>query len=272
VNIILTGGTGFLGRKVAHLFSCNNIEVCHLVRKKQAMSDSIVWDFVSPLPALPRADALIHMASAVNDAENFIEDFVGNITISAILADWCHRHDIPLFFTSTASMHGTNHPWGAGTPIDITNYYSGSKLTAECAIQSIHKHATIFRIGGIYGVHGPGHLGLNKAITDAVLHKTPPVLHGSGTGNRNYISVDDAAAWIVATVSSASPCGDIIYLAGKETMPIRQWLETIIDVLLPGSRLECLPGRDAANAVVCASESPVELTSFAEYLRKIATL
>jgi nucleoside-diphosphate-sugar epimerase len=149
-------------------------------------------------------------------------------------------------------------------------YYAASKLIAEGVFKTVCFSAyTIFRISGIYGFEGPRHLGLNASIDNALLYGKSPSLRGEGAALRNYISVDDAATWITSEACAPTSIRKIIYMAGKETMPIRQWLQTIVDILLPDGKIEEAAGEDSIDIIVEASPSPVALQSFAEYLRKV---
>ena len=269
MRILLTGGSGFLGKKVARLLEKRGIEIFNLTRRPFGGANEILWDFFGMLPELPRVDLLLHMAASVDFSNNTPELLLGNTVPAIRLADWCSHNGVPVFHTSTAAIHGKNTPWGYSTHIAPAGHYAASKLISETALRTVCPACTVFRIGGIYGFNGPRHLGLNDSINNALLYGKNPILVGKGFALRNYISVDDTAAWIAAEICAPHQSGGIIYIAGKEIMPIRQWLQTIVDILLPDGKIEEFPGEDSSDIIVEASPSQVELLSFSEYLHKL---
>lgn len=266
MRVLLTGGSGFLGQQVTRLLANQGVNIFHLTRKSVCADQEILWDFTNALPKLPQVDALVHLAEAVDYSES-VKDLVLCNTIPAIrLAEWALCNNTPVFYTSTASVHGKNIPWGASAALAPTGKYEVSKLLSEEAFRIISPQYTIFRMHGVYGVTGPSHLGLNLSMRNALLCGRNPVLHGSGLGLRNYICVDDAAAWIVDSVCTLNTDCRIVYMAGPETMPIRQWLQAIVDKLLPSGKIEELSGESTTDIVVEPSVAPVPLVAFEEYL------
>lgn len=62
MNILLPGGTGFIGSKVHGLLRSSGHEVVNLVRCPGRFSREVVLDFQAPLPPLPDdVDVCIHM-------------------------------------------------------------------------------------------------------------------------------------------------------------------------------------------------------------------
>jgi nucleoside-diphosphate-sugar epimerase len=127
----------------------------------------------------------------------------------------------------------------------------------------------IYRPSGLYGRGGPRHLYLNRAIDEALDKRVPPRLVGSGAALRNYIGVEDAAAWIVHDVLSSRTHNAPVYIAGGETLPIRNWLEGITEILLDGQSLTLLPGDSGSDVLVEQTPPPVSLTPFKRYLQKL---
>jgi nucleoside-diphosphate-sugar epimerase len=265
MRILLTGGSGFLGAKVVRLLTENCIETICLVRRQCDLENEILWDFVSPLPDLPQVDALLHMAAAVT-YDNLSDVVFQNVAPVTRLAEWASRKGIAVYYTSSASVHGRHQPWKSDSPVSPADMYAASKLTGEYIFTTLCPKTTIFRLTGIYGINGPRHLGLNEAITNAYCRGEAPILHGSGSGLRNYICVDDAAAWIVAEILANHQGSEPIYMAGKETMPLWQWLQIVVNILLPGKGVVLLPGSDTDDVVTELSPPPLPLRSFSEYI------
>ena len=152
-----------------------------------------------------------------------------------------------------------------------------SKYLAEEFVKTFVDSYSILRICGIYGIDGPSHLNLNKAITDAVRYKKPPVLYGSGNSRRNYICVMDVVRWIMhlikkhegSRILTAGNTQETLYLASPEIMTIEQYLQASIDVVLPDKKIERKEGRESADMIVRPSDAPFRPVTFREYLSLI---
>jgi len=141
---------------------------------------------------------------------------------------------------------------------------------AEEAVKTFANNHSILRIGGIYGLDGPSHLGLNKAINNAIYKKEAPVLYGNGKAKRNYICVKDVARWILnllqKRINSGEKINDTLYLSGTEVMTIKDYLQAIIDVLLPEKELIVAEGNESHDWVIKISTPPFDLITFKKYL------
>lgn len=272
MRVLLTGTSGFLGKEVAQLLEKQGAELYHLTRRSLDLVNEIVWDFTSPLPPLPRVDAFIHMAATVDFSDVTSKPLLDNAVPILHLAHWLAQNNIRLYYTSAASIHGQATHWGLSAPLSPSSPYIVSKLIGERIFTSVRPQATIFRLGGIYGIHGPRHLGLNRAIDDAIFSGIPPVLYGSGRALRNYICVKDAASWISAEVINPT-CqhnqANILYLGGNEILSIRKYLQTIIDVFLPGEVIQEYTGCESQDIIIDSSKSPIIGQTFKEYLKGI---
>lgn len=269
MRILITGANGFIGKKVISMLTSRGDDIFILSRHNTGAGE-LVWNFSDALPPLPGVDCLLHMAASIDFTDSSVDLLLDNTKPTILLADWCHKKNIPVIYTSTASVHGNYIPWGTKTPVAPANYYAVSKLLGEAIFQSLCPNLLVLRLAGVYGIKGPRHLGLNKAIDDA-LAGIPPTLQGSGSALRNYICVDDAAAWIVALLPNLfGTCSSTMaYVAAKESLSIHQYLQTLVDTLLPGKQIIHEEGEETPDVLVKAGPPPIILQSFVEYLTKI---
>mgnify|MGYP001613970071 FL=1 len=162
------------------------------------------------------------------------------------------------------------------TPIKPDNAYALSKYLAEEAVRIFVKRYSILRIAGIYGLDGPTHLGLNVAIGNALYKKIPPILKGPGKAKRNYICVDDVARWIAHLVKQYEQHRyapqETIYIAGKETLTVEEYLQMVAEILVPGKQLMYKAGEEADDCVIAASPAPFTLRSFRQYLNSLVSM
>jgi nucleoside-diphosphate-sugar epimerase len=280
MRILMTGSTGFTGKCLVRMFEDYGHEIWHLVRNKRGFKKEFVWDFISPLPEeLPPCDILVHLAAHVNFSQN-LEIILYNInTVSTTkLAAYARANGAYFIFASMAGVHGNQHKTiDASTPINPDNHYGVSKYLSEEVIRTYVNEYSILRICGIYGMDGPEHLGLNRAISDAVHRKIPPVLKGPGKAKRNYICVHDVSRWIFclaeeyehASSSGRSTLRKILYLASPEVMTIEDYLELIVETILPGDKLERMDGPESRDMVVKGSIPPFSPVTFKQYLESL---
>ncbi|MGL1930802.1 MAG: NAD-dependent epimerase/dehydratase family protein [Desulfotalea sp.] len=277
MKILFTGASGFLGGSLLLLCAKHNFEVYHLVRKSQGFENEFVWDFCTDLPKdLPGCDIVIHLAAYVGFSLKFSVSQYNVNTLSALrLAEYCRKHSAHFLLASMAGVHGNAGMVDKNTPVGPCNHYGMSKYLAEEILRCIVPRYTILRIGGIYGLDGPSHLGLNVSITQAYHNNVSPTLKGSGEAKRNYICVDDAANWIYTIISSIklSQCSlasnhkdSIVYISSTEELSVADYLHCIVEVFLPGKTVMVEPGGNGGDSIVKASKPPIKLCSFREYL------
>lgn len=279
-KILLTGSTSFLGRCLVPILEKYGFELYHLSRRRKGFNREYLWDFSSPLPYnLPLCDITVHLAAFVGFSDNLLLDqYIVNVLSTVALAKHCTQNDSLLILASMAGVHGTAGIISKNSPLAPYNHYSMSKILAEKIGTFCHENMLVLRLSGIYGIDGPDHLMLNKAIRQAALEGVAPVLFGTGHAKRNYICVEDAARWIYEIIRKKTVPNDkstmkaenkIIYISGNEIMSIENYLNTIMDVFFPGKFLKKKPGIEAHDYIVESSPTPFDLTSFHEYLKSI---
>ena len=120
----------------------------------------------------------------------------------------------------------------------------------------------MIRFGGIFGPTGPEHLGVNRAIRRAQSGRVPTMV-GTGSTKRNYIYLEDAAAGVRSCVAGALTG---LFYAGGATLLIREMLQSICDVWLPGQAPEVRDGEDAPDQLVHVSPELGPVRTFLEAL------
>lgn len=273
MKILLTGSTGFLGQNLAPVLERQGHELWHLVRSPKGFAHEIRWDFSSKLPAeIPSVDGVIHLAAKVCLGQDLDqEQYAVNVISTGYLAQYASQNGSWLIFSSTAVIHGDEPSIGKMTVLKPLNHYAMTKILAEDLIRMWCDNYRILRIGGIYGLDGPAHLGLNRSISEAFYHKTAPVLKGSGQALRNYIAVNDLARWIAELVGECQSVGSrgtrVIYCAGPETMAIKDYLRSISLILTGSHSYHMQEGLEGKDFVIEGDIPPFTLTKFEDYLK-----
>lgn len=280
MKVLITGASSFTGNVLMPMLKDAGCETFPLVRRDHGFSKQILWNFSDDLPQnIPECQAVIHLAAYVDFSDNLnLLQYIVNTVSTAKLVAYAAKTGAYFIFASMAGVHGsTEAEVDIATPVNPENTYALSKYLAEEIVRACLDNYAILRIGGIYGLGGPAHLGLNAAITNAYLRGEKPTIMGPGKAKRNYICVSDVARWIIYLLGSyeAIRCKSEIencetfYLAGPEIMTIENYLEDIVDILLPGEEICRIDGQESKNFVIRHTPFPFTPTLFRQYLSSL---
>lgn len=214
MNILVTGGAGFIGSHIAKLLCDRDHQVTVIdnlssgheeaidKRAKFIKGDLAGGDQVKQ--ALQDQDAVIHMAAFIEVADSVkkpVEFFKNNVENSFLLLEMMKQAGVnKIIFSSTAAVYQPqNHPLDENDPKNPENPYGGSKLAFEAYLSAYHKCFNIDFVSLRYfNVYGPGerHDPETHAIPNfikAVLNDQPIPLYWQGEQIRDFIYVDDIA-------------------------------------------------------------------------------
>ena len=230
-RIVITGASGFVGKSSVERFKILGYDVVCAGRNK---SDEIYCDLSDPKTCLSindisDIDGIVHLGARVGfDGSSLDQLFAPNILSTAIIANIAFNQNALLVFASAAIVNGIKSELiSVNSPLNPDTPYAQSKALAEECVRASGAQSAILRIGGVYGIKGPKHLGLNRSIEDA-MHGTAPAIFGDGSGKRNYVFVDDLAKIIVNTVRDCRVGTHVV--AGSEILSISEMIHSICDV------------------------------------------
>ena len=260
MKVLVTGANGFLGRSVVkQLRSAGNDtigtarqEAAGLVRVDLGQPDA-VWALMKS----SRPTAIVNCAAVVDFGPGALgRQWPVNTMAPGLLAQWCAQEGAHLIHASTIAVHGrTITQIDDTTPVNSDTDYARSKLLAEDLIRASNCRSTIIRFPGLFGRNGPTHLGINNAIRCAHENQIPTII-GRGSGRRNYLFVEDAAAIIEHCISQ--DLTGLFWAGGSQSLSIREMMGSICDVLLPGRTPNHVDGYEARDQLVCHSpELPI---------------
>ena len=223
-------------------------------------------DFESPsafsdLCAVPRVDAIVHLATKVGFGGDSLEElYLANISATVALATLAKHMGAHFVFASAALVAGSRECRIDSQSLDNPDSpYMTSKLLAERVIQASGIKAAILRIGGVFGLNGPNHLGINRSI-QSVMEGKPPVVAGNGRVLRNYIYVKDVAATI-CDVLRREVCGTHL-VAGSDILSIDEMLTSLCEVFLPGTEPTRRTGNVGSDQLIVPSPELLQARSF----------
>lgn len=256
MRILVTGSDGFLGRAVMRRLRQRSDEVVPVTRRVPAAVGAMSCELSDPaaLALMLRAVApsvVVNLSATVDfTAGSLPRLYAVNALCPGVCAAYCATSAALLIQASTVAVHGLQTTrLAADVPVAPDTDYGQSKWLGEQNVRASGCDSAVIRFGGIFGNGGPSHLGINRSIGAARLGQRP-VLIGSGRARRNYIYVDDAAAAIETAIDQRLT--GVFYGAG-ETRSLRDMLQSICDVWLPGQSPEMKPGSEAADQVIAGS-------------------
>ena len=253
-SVMITGSSGFLGRHVVRRFRAAGWKTISTVRVPRGVPGEVKLDFshsavLSDVSKLQACDAVVHLGTFVDFSEKAKpkDFFFTNEFAASVLSRLCLEWDARLLFVSGTLVYGEQIYTDEDTKPRPNLPYGKAKFLAEQIFQNSGIKNTILRPSGIFGYQGPGHLGINTAISRAINNNEVPVCVGGGTAKRNYIYVKDLAKVIYYCVSNE--INGVHIAAGREVISIGKMLEIICNVFLPGCQKQIRTGNEGRHVV-----------------------
>jgi UDP-glucose 4-epimerase len=216
MNILVTGGAGFIGSHMAkrHVDDGHRVVVVDDLSagrrdKVPARSRFVRADIadadLEPLLREERIDFVSHHAAQIDlrhSVSDPLHDARSNILGSLNLFEACRRAGVRriLFSSTGGALYGEpegglpapeNHPTNPVSP------YGCAKLSIEKYLyyyRAIHGFQTqVFRYANVYGPgqNGTGEAGVVAIFAEAILHGRRPKIRGDGGQTRDYVFVGD---------------------------------------------------------------------------------
>jgi uncharacterized protein YbjT (DUF2867 family) len=225
VRVLVTGGSGFTGRRVLRDAIAAGHEVVALARSEAAAAtlrrlgarpvsgDLDGWASLRSAFAAARADCLLNVASMGFGHAPAVIEAAESAGIKRGV------------FVSTAAV-----------TTRLPTRSRAVRLAAETAVRNCAMDWTLIRPTMIYGAPGDR----NMARLLALLRRTPVVpVPGGGHRLQQPVHVDDLAAAILSTVECTAAVGRTYHLAGPEPISFRRLLREAAEAV--GRRVHLVP-------------------------------
>jgi len=159
MKILVTGGTGFIGKAVVKRLSANaKYELILLVRnphKTQSAPEKIKFiktDLLDPdlEEKIPKCDCVVHMAGSIDEHDTSL--FETNVGGTRNLLKACEGKTKQIVFMSTAGVHGESKgQTNEKSHFSPQTLYEKSKLYSELAVRRSNIPFTILRPTLVFG-------------------------------------------------------------------------------------------------------------------------
>lgn len=231
MNILITGGAGFIGANFCHYvynesdnFVCldaltyagnkENIEdLLNNQNFKFVLGNICDEELVDKVIKENKIDVVVnfaaesHVENSIKNPQPFIDT---NITGVRVLLDACKKHNVKRFHqVSTDEVYGElkdgDPSFLETSPLKPTNPYSISKAAADLLVLSYNKmfnlDITISRCSNNYGIYQHKEKFVSKSIQDVINNRNITV-HGDGKNIRDWINVLDHCEGIKKIIES----------------------------------------------------------------------
>jgi len=249
MNILVTGGSGFLGSHVAdalseagHDVTLFDIQKSRYLRSDQSMQIGDLSDQKILDGLVQGIDFVYHFAGIADIDEckvKPVETAHINILGTVKLLEACRKADIKRFiFASSAYVYS-----------DSGYFYRTSKQACESFIENYAElyglKYTCLRYGSLYGPRADDRNSIYKLILEAV-QKGKITYEGTGDELREFIHVQDAAKSSVKVMRPEYE-NKYITLTGREKMRYSDLLEMIKEMLGNNIDIEIKPSTRKAH-------------------------
>jgi len=243
-NVLVLGGTGFIGRQLVHQL----LEANYSVRIMTRNAGNLPFDANHPRlhvcqgsmlndadleRAMEGITYVFHLARA--RAQTWHGYYEHDVLATQRVARCCLKHRIKrLIYTGTIASYYTGCKAGIiteDTPLDTKierrDHYSRAKAMSEAILLKMHQEenlpVVIFRPGIVIGKGGsPYHWGVGKWTAGGVCQ-----LWGDGHHELPFVLVEDVAKALIAGMDTADIEGETFNLASKTQLSARDYLTEI---------------------------------------------
>ena len=255
MNILITGGAGFIGSHLAkhyvdlgnkvfivdNLITGNKNNIAYLPPDQISFfeEDVTVFDF-STLPHIDIAYHLASPASPIQYKKHPIETMRANSEGAYRVLEQCKARKFDRFIlASTSEIYGDPliHPqketyFGNVNPVGDRACYDESKRYAEAMTMSYHTTFDIdIRIARIFNTYGPNmELNDGRVVSNFItqsLKNYPITIYGDGTQTRSFCYVSDLVLGLVKLGETEDIEGEIINLGNPDEKTMIQLAEMI---------------------------------------------
>ncbi len=233
MNVLVTGGAGFIGSHLADRLIEDGHRVLVVDNESTGRSENVppaakyIRADVSNQEELEPAfaagvDAVCHIAGHVSLIGSFadpIKDLRINLQGTVNVLQLCLRHRVPrLLYASSMTAYGRNGvlPTPENTPCEPISYYGITKYAGERYVHTTAERPDLdfdFRVTSfrMYNVYGPRqaldnpYQGVLGIFIGNVIRGEPITIFGDGEQTRDFIYISDVVeAWATALQNPAS--------------------------------------------------------------------
>jgi len=247
MKILITGGTGFIGSRLALLArgqghdivvsgqlntDAERARAAELNQAGVPIQQGSLQDAGFARGVAAGCEVVIHLAAAQHEA-NVADDYFFDVNVlgTQTLLEASHSAGVRRFvYGSTIGVYGNSdgRTLDENSPPRPVNVYGRSKLRAEEVVTAFREklEISIVRISETYG---PGDFRLLKLFR--ALNRGRFFIIGSGLNRRQVIHVNDLSRGLMLAAVDPAAVGEMFVMAGEEIMTTRDLVQRIAEAL-----------------------------------------
>jgi UDP-glucose 4-epimerase len=272
MNVLITGGAGFIGSHLAEelikkghrIIVLDNLSTGRLqnvIHLKENSNFELVVDTVLNEnlvdKLVEKCDIIFHLAAAVGVeliVKKPLESLTTNIKGSEIILEMAHRYHKKVLITSTSEIYGknVNGPLKEnddrilGSPLKTRWSYSTAKAVDEMLAYVYWKEkgvpSVIVRLFNTVGPRQSGAYGMvMPRFVSQALKNEPIAVHGTGKQTRCFLHVKDAVSALIKLINEQKAIGEVFNIGSQEEISIEQLAKEIIGITGSKSTIEYVP-------------------------------
>ena len=262
MNILITGGSGFIGSHLSDrlLKNDNNLYLLdNLLTGKKENIDHILdnqsvtfieHDVQDHIEIKEKIDYVLHFASAASPVA-YTENPVNTLKAGSIgtinTLGLAKKHKAEYLLASTSEVYGdplitpqNEEYWGNVNPNGERSMYDEAKRFAEAATATYSRTYDIkTKIVRIFNTYGPRmQLNDGRVVTNLIvqaLNNEDITIYGNGSQTRSFSYVDDTVSGILALMDSDQY--DVFNIGNPKEMTINELSETILKLTNSKSKI-----------------------------------
>ncbi len=249
MNLIVTGGAGFIGSHLAKSLLKRGHNVCVIDNLRRGTIDNLkeikdeidyreidILDYESMKSAAKTTDGIFHQAALGSVPESFKDpeeyhrvNAIGTENVLKLAKEFGFK----VVYASSSSVYGNqkNFPIKENVEKNPLNPYGKSKLAAEHFAENYAKLGVKvigLRYFNVFGIgQNPHYAGVIPKFIEQLVKQKPPIIYGDGNQIRSFTYVDDVIkANILAFESKTNHA--FINIASHEVTSINDLAEIMI--------------------------------------------
>ena len=265
MNIVITGGSGFVGSYlceklindgheiivVDNLLTGSTENINHLMHNENF--SFIEHDVQNHIEIDSKVDYVLHFASAASP-KAYTEHPVNTLKAGSVgtinTLGLAKKHDAEYLLASTSEVYGdplispqTEEYWGNVNPNGERSMYDEAKRFAEAAVATYSRSYDLkTKIVRIFNTYGPRmQLNDGRVVTNFIvqaLKNENITIYGDGSQTRSFSYVEDTVAGIISLMNSSEY--DVFNIGNPNEMTVGQLAEKIIELTDSTSEIKYL--------------------------------
>ena len=265
MNIVITGGSGFVGSYlceklindgheiivVDNLLTGSTENINHLMHNENF--SFIEHDVQNHIEIEDKVDYVLHFASAASP-KAYTEHPVNTLKAGSVgtinTLGLAKKHDAEYLLASTSEVYGdplispqTEEYWGNVNPNGERSMYDEAKRFAEAAVATYSRSYDLkTKIVRIFNTYGPRmQLNDGRVVTNFIvqaLKNENITIYGNGSQTRSFSYIEDTVAGIISLMNSSEY--DVFNIGNPNEMTVGQLAEKIIELTDSKSEIKYL--------------------------------